>query len=509
MSNLDTYVKALSQADSALEIVTDKDACAAYVNKNYSRIPADLPDAILYPTSSAQIEQIVKLANEHEISLAVRSSQGEETYHGSSVPVKGKRCVAVNLSKMTKIMHIDTKNGVALIEPGVTYTQLTEALKPHGCYIEHPLMPRAEKSVIASLLDREPVMSPKHCWDIPDPLACVELVMGNGCVFRTGSAAGPGTLEEMLKSGCAINQPQGPYCLDLARVISGSQGTLAIVTWASVKIRPIGSASALCYAQSEDVDALTAFTSQVIRRRLGENTFLVNKKALAQITGMEDAVTEKMPEWTFVSDVRGNRYFPERYKDNQIADMKEIAEQYGVTVTERLDGIGNDVIDGVINQISKPGGYWRDRYGTGKMEQFFLSTLDKVDFYTKIAKAVVKKCGLASEELAVYIQPCMMGRNCHIEFLIPTCNGARAASAAGETETASDIGSYDTEQLEKMLGTALLDNHAFFSRPYGALTESIYKKSSTQTPFMAHIKKFFDEKNILNPGKLVYDGGRN
>ena len=67
MSNLDTYVKALSQADSALEIVMDKDACAAYVNKNYSRIPADSPDAILYPTSSAQIEQIVKLANEHEI----------------------------------------------------------------------------------------------------------------------------------------------------------------------------------------------------------------------------------------------------------------------------------------------------------------------------------------------------------------------------------------------------------------------------------------------------------
>lgn len=489
MSSLETYIRALKDADNALEIVTEKNVCAGYITKNYSRIPAGVPNAVIYPVSPKQVEETVKLAKEHEISLVVRSSQGEETYHGSSVPAEGSECVAVNLSKMTKIMHIDTKNGMALIEPGVTYEQLEEALKPHGYYIEHPLMPRAEKSVIASLLDREPVMSPKHCWDIPDPLTCVEMVMGNGCVFRTGSAAGPGTLEEMLKSGCALNQPQGPYCLDLARVISGSQGTLAIVTWASVKIRPIGSVRALCYVQTDDIDALAAFTSQVIRRRLGENTFVVNSRALAQITGADADVTEKMPKWTFVSDVRANRYFPERYRDNQIADMKELAEKYGIVLTEQIDGIDNDVVDGVINNISKTENYWKNRYGTERLEQFFLSTLDKVDFYTKIAEAAVRKCGLNAGNLAVYVQPCMMGRNCHIEFLIPA-------------EKA------DANKLETMLGTALLDNHAFFSRPYGVMTENIYKKSATQTPFMTHIKHFFDEKRIMNPGKLVYDGGR-
>ena len=486
MSNIETYIKALSAADSALEIVTDSTACAAYIEKNYSRIPASAPKAILYPTTAEQVEQIVKAANEQKVSLVVRSSQGNETYHGSSVPTEGSECVAVNLSKMTKIMHVDAKNNMAIIEPGVTYAQLNEALKPYGCYVEHPLMPRNEKSVIASLLDRDPVMTPKHCWDIPDPLTCVEMVMGNGCVFRTGSAAGPGTLEEMLESGCAINQPQGPYCLDLARVISGSQGTLAIVTWASVKIRPIGSVDELVYIQTDDIDSLTACEEQIIRRRLGENTFIVNAKALEQLTG-KAADTAK---WILITDVRGNRYFPMRYVENQIADMEDIAKGFGLTITKEIAGLSNETIASVINDTSKTGDYWHDRSGKEHLDLFFLSTLDRVSIYSKLAETAVEKHGLKKEDLSIYVQPCMMGRNCHIEFLIPA-----------DKDT---IG-----KLEMCLGTVCLDNRAFYSRPYGAMTEKVYEKSASQTPFMAHIKHFLDENRIMNPGKLVYDGGRN
>jgi hypothetical protein len=37
---------------------------------------------------------------------------------------------------------------------------------------------------------------PKYHWDIGDPLACVEVIFGTGDMFRTGAAAGPGSLEE-------------------------------------------------------------------------------------------------------------------------------------------------------------------------------------------------------------------------------------------------------------------------------------------------------------------------
>lgn len=485
MSNIDSFIKALSEEDNTLEIVTDMQACQAYVSKNRSRVPVSAPGAILYPLTSEQVGRIVRMANEYQTALVIRSSAGEESYNGSSLPAKGEDVVALNLSKMTKIMNIDERNGIAIIEPGVTYAKLNGVLKEKGFYIEHPLMPRAEKSVLASLLDREPVMTPKHCWDIPDPLACVELYMGNGSVFRTGSAAGPGTLEEMLESGCAINQPQGPYCLDLVRVMSGAQGTLAVATWGSVKIRPVGSVCKVVYAQSDDIDALTAFEEQFVRRRLGENTFIVNAEAFRQLTG-QDAVLKK---WIMVTDVRGNRYFPERYVENQIADMTDLANDAGVELVSDIDGICNEKVQECIDSISAPGDYWKDRKGSQYLDLFFLSTLDRVSVYSKIAEGALSCCGMDPSDLNIYIQPCMMGRNCHIELMVP----ADAKKAA---------------ELEKKMGIAMLDNKAFFSRPYGELTEAIFDKSKTQTPFMRHIKIFFDENNIMNPGRLAYGGGR-
>ena len=478
MSKIESYLEMLQEADNTLEIVTDSEACAAFAKGNKGRNAADAPKAIAYPTKPEQIQPIVKAANEAGVSLTVRSSQGTRTDNASSLPAPGTESVMINLSKMTKIMHVDTRNNMCLIEAGVTYRQLSEELAKVGFYVEHPLMPRADKSVVASLLDRDPVMTPKHCWDIPDPLTCVELVMGNGDLFRTGSAAGPGTLEEMLESGCAINQPQGPYCLDLVRVMSGGQGTLAIATWASVKIRPIGSVRKFAYIQSDDVDALNACQEQIVRRRLGENIFLVNKAALKQITGK----TAGTAEWTLVSDVRGIRYFPERYVEDQIADMTDLAKEYGLGLTTELSGITNEEVAAVIDAISTEEDYWRDRNGTG-LDLFFLSTLDRVGIYEKLAKCVATKCDVDPDQVSIYVQPTMMGRSCHIEILAP---------AAGE----------NASKMEEMLGTACLDNQAFFSRPYGALTPKIFEKSTTQTPFMQHIKTFFDENNVMNPGRL-------
>ncbi|BAK47579.1 FAD/FMN-containing dehydrogenase [Clostridium sp. SY8519] len=479
MSNISRYIDVLKEMDSALEIVTDEAVCQAFADGNDGKNPAVAPKAVVYPTKPEQIQPIVKAANETGVSLVVRSSQGTRSEHASSLPAEGTESVMINLSKMNQIMRIDTRNNMCLIEAGVTYAQLNEELAKRGYYVEHPLLPRADKSVLASLLDREPVMSPKHCWDVPDPLTCVELVMGNGELFRTGSAAGPGTLDEMLESGCAINQPQGPYTLDLVRVMSGAQGTLAIATWASVKIRPIGSMCELVYVQSDDVEVLAAYSSDVIRRRLGENTFIVNKAAFAQITGIK----AELKDWIMVSDVRGYRYFPERYLENQIADMEDLAKEAGLTLEKEISGVCNQTVQASIDGISEQDNYWRDRIGENRSDLFFQSTLDRVVLYSKLAECVAEKCGIDPKSTSIYVQPLMMGRSCHVEI-----------QAAG---SADQIAEY-----EKMLGNILLDNKAFFSRPYGELTKQVFAKSSSQTPFMNNIKEFFDEKHVMNPGRM-------
>ncbi len=487
MSKIEAYLKVIA-ADRSLEIVTDAKALKKYTAKNLSGKEVFAPVAIVFPTSAAQVEAVMKAANEAEVNITVRSSQGEESLTGTSLPWK-EDSVVLNLSKMNNVIHIDALNNMAIVEAGVTFAQLQNELKKQGLYMEHPLQVRNEKSVIAALLDRDPVLTAKHLWDVPDPLCAMKMVFGNGRLFGSGSAAGPGTLEEMLEAGCAMNQAQGPVWLDFGRVITGSQGTLAVVCWASVKVRPIGSCRTMTYVQSDNVDTLGEYASHCIRRRLGEEAVILNKKGMKTIFGIDEKAAEKMPEWTYVSSARGFRFFPEEYMNNQVEDMKDIAKGFGLTLVTELKGLDNAAAMKALDEPSKKNDFWKLRDGKQIVDLFCLNTLDVVGKFTKIAAKAAEKSGLDPKELIAYAQPSQMARNCHIEFVINA--GEKAA------------------ELEDILGSALLDNNAFFSRPYGTLEPKVYRKYTAQRHFMPSIKSVFDAKGILNPGKLAsgYEGG--
>ena len=70
------------------------------------------------------------------------------------------------------------------------------------------------------MLEREPVTMPKYQWDISDPLACTQVFFGTGDEFRTGQAAGPGTIKEQWKAESPLWARYG----FLAQVDSGRAG---------------------------------------------------------------------------------------------------------------------------------------------------------------------------------------------------------------------------------------------------------------------------------------------
>ena len=109
-----------------------------------------------------------------------------------------------------------------MFEPGVTFEELSQAVAREGLRLNTPLMPRQSKSVLGSLLEREPVIMPKYHWDISDPLACTEIIFGNGEMFRTGAAAGSGTIEEQWAAGGAQKEAAGPSAVSWYRLIQGS-----------------------------------------------------------------------------------------------------------------------------------------------------------------------------------------------------------------------------------------------------------------------------------------------
>ena len=152
---------------------------------------SEKPEYVVKPINADELHHLVIWANE-TLTPLVPVSSGSPHFRGDSVPnVEGS--VVVDLSDMKKILRIDRRNRVVMIEPGVTFNELCSALEKEGLRLNVPLLPHSRKSVIGSVLEREPVIMPKYHWDIVDPLACTEVIFGSGDLYRTGSATGPGS----------------------------------------------------------------------------------------------------------------------------------------------------------------------------------------------------------------------------------------------------------------------------------------------------------------------------
>lgn len=179
-------------------ILDSSETLEAY-SSDLSFAPKVRPRCVVKPGNAQEVQEIVKWANETGTPL-VPVSSGPPHFRGDTIPRMGGS-VIVDLSHMKKIVRIDTRNRVAMVEPGVTFSELQPELEKVGLSAYMPLCPRGSKSVVGSILEREPITMPAHHWDSTDPFLCAELIYGTGDAMRTGEAAGPETTEEQWKLG--------------------------------------------------------------------------------------------------------------------------------------------------------------------------------------------------------------------------------------------------------------------------------------------------------------------
>ena len=213
-------------------VLDDEETLAKYA-KDMSFVNPTKPEYVVTPRNTDDVQKIVNLANENLTPLIAISS-GPPHFLGDTIPNIGGS-VIVDLSGMKKVMRVYRPERVAMCEPGVTFGELIPEVEKEGIRLNLPLLPRKTKSVVGSMLEREPVIMPKYHWDICDPLACVEVIFGNGEMFRTGAAAGPGDVEKQWATDRSQKTPTGPGQISWNRLIQGAQGTMGIITWASMR----------------------------------------------------------------------------------------------------------------------------------------------------------------------------------------------------------------------------------------------------------------------------------
>ncbi len=451
------------------------------------------PDYVVRPGGMDDVKKLVKLASE-TLTPLVPVSSGPPHFKGDTVPSAGG-AVIVDLSGMKKIIRVDRMNRVAMFEPGVTFGELIPAVEKEGLRLNMPLLPRKTKSVAGSMLEREPVVMPKYHWDIADPLSCVEVIFGTGDMFRTGAAAGPGTIEEQWAAGGAQKEAAGPSSASWYRVIQGAQGTMGIVTWASARCEIIPRLEDPFFIGSSDLDKIMEVVHWLVRLRLVNECFVVNGSNLAAIMakrwpGDYRNIRDNLPPWILFFNIVGYEYLTEERVNWQTKDVMDIAQRVGLELTQAMDKVSAfDLLKAVQRPSGEP--YWKLRYKGGCHDIFFVTSFDKLPGQISVMYDAAREAGYEVADMGVYIQPIVQGANYHCEFnLYYDPDNQRESDRVRELSTGA------VRQL--------IDRGAFFSRPYGESTGMIMNRDAATVAALHKVKSILDPVNIMNPGKLCF-----
>jgi FAD/FMN-containing dehydrogenase len=453
-----------------------------------ARIP---PRYVVKVEDADQVEALVRWANKTKTPL-VPVSSGAPHFKGDTVPDMPES-VIVDLSGMKKILSINRNQRMTVVEPGVTYGELQKALAKEGLTLSTALAPRATKSVVASALELEPRLNALHQWNYTDPLRCTEVVWGDGNRMFTGEAGmGPRDLEKQWAAEKWQIGAAGPNMLDFYRLLTAAQGTMGIVTWASLKCEILPTIQRMYLVPARKSEGLNDFVYRVLRLRFSDQLLVVNGSYLAMLLGdspdQVKALQTELPVWLALVGIVGRELLPEERVEAQELDIGDIAQQLGLKMLPSVPGArGEQVLEKVLNPSTEP--YWKEAYLGASQDIFFSTTLDRTPAFIAKVYAIAGEAGYPTQDIGVYIQPTNMGTSCHCEFSLPY-------NPDNPKEEAR------LKQLFVTASEALSSMGAYYSRPYGIWSKLQLNKDAQSTLTLRKLKEMFDPNNVMNPGKL-------
>ncbi len=174
-----------------------------------------LPDAVLFPENEDQISQVLNLANKELFYVTPRGSGSGMT--GGSVPVKGGIVMVMN--QLNKIINIDTDNLYVKVEPGVITGDLHKAVEAKGLF--YPPDPASSSFCTIGGNIGECAGGPRAVkYGVTrDYVLGLKAVLGSGKKVKTG-----------------VTTKKGVAGYDLTRLLTGSEGTLAIISEITLKL---------------------------------------------------------------------------------------------------------------------------------------------------------------------------------------------------------------------------------------------------------------------------------
>ncbi|MGI6657672.1 MAG: FAD-binding oxidoreductase [Desulfobulbus sp.] len=206
-----------------------------------------LPDIVVHPGETAEVAAVVRLAAQARIPILARGAGSGFT--GGSLPVRGG--IVVVLTRMNRIVEIDTDNLIAVVEPGVVTARLQQEVERLGLFYPPDPASRAFSTLGGNVAECAGGPRCLKYGVTRDYVLGLEVVMPNGAVIRTGG--------RVMKNVVGY---------DLTRLFVGSEGTLGIVTRITLRLLPKPEARATMLAAFNSIDGAAQAVSAIIRGRI-------------------------------------------------------------------------------------------------------------------------------------------------------------------------------------------------------------------------------------------------
>jgi glycolate oxidase len=238
------------------------------------------PFAVVRPRSTSEVSELLKWASRHAIPVTPRGSG--TGLSGGALPVDGG--LVISFDQMRGVVRIDAHDHVAVVQAGITLSELNERLQGTG--LHYPVYPGELSGSLGGNVNTNAggMRAVRHGVTRHHVLG-LEIVLMDGTVVRTG---GP-----VVKSSSGY---------DLTQLLIGSEGTLALVTEVTLKLSPVFEHRATLLVPFRELDSIAQIVPTLISSGLAPSLLeyldVLTMASLTRNTDLQLGVTSDIADVT-------------------------------------------------------------------------------------------------------------------------------------------------------------------------------------------------------------------
>jgi len=438
-----------------------RDDQEALVTHSYDGTPMlqALPDGVIYPETTEQISEIMKVLHQHRIPVIGRGSGSNLC--GGTVPIHGG--IVMVMHRMNRILEVDLDNLTATVQPGMITAQFISHIEGLGLFYPPDPSSMRISTIGGNIAECSGGLRGLKYGTTKDYVIGLEAVLANGEILRTGG--------KLMKDVAGY---------DLTKLLIGSEGTLAIITEATLKLIPPPRYKKTMLAMYKDIYDAARTVSKIIESRIIPSTLEIMDNPTIRV--VDDFAKLGLPldmEAILLIEQDGEQETVER----DIALIRALCEQEQaaqIAVAESREEA--------------------DKLLTARRSAF--TALARISPTTILEDATVPRSKIA--DMVLRINQIAAKYNVHVATFGHAGDGNLHPTIMTDARNAEEI--HRVEQAFEEIFAAAIELGGTITGEHGVgLVKAPYlewKVGAAGMAMMRGIKQTFDPDNLMNPGKM-------